>query len=208
MQRKAASAELRFKLAPLVLGILGSCASTQDPSALPPQPLEEGLLVEPSLDYDLASAREKAAWLRTHSECDHAYRVPVMASNTRGENARFAPSALTDGDDATYWTTDDLVTHATATLEFGEATTFDHVVLKEREALGRRIGDWSLAVRPSDGDSPEWIEVARGFSVGPARVVTLEPTTTDALRLSIQAEACPVVESIEVYSLAKSGATR
>ena len=182
---------------PCALAFAVACQSTDDdPGSLPPSALDMTLIVAPVIDDPLDSAAI-ARTLRAQNAADLAYSKPVRASHVRGNHARFTPSALTDANTATYWSTDDFVTSADATVEFGEPTSFDHVLLAEHPDFGERVGAWTLSVR-AGGD---WRDVARGSGIGAVRVVRFERATGDALRLSIDdAIGCPALSAIEVYA--------
>src|SRR5439155_2139818 len=86
----------------------------------------------------------------------------LSASAVRGNDARFGTEVLTDGDHATYWATDDGVTEATVVVDFGKATTFNVIDLREHLPLGQRVEAFVVEAW-QNGD---WVNIADGTSIG------------------------------------------
>lgn len=143
-----------------------------------------------------------AALLALRSRLDHIFAINLAASAhassgaVRGNAARFAASNVLDDDRATYWTTDDDITHATLDIEFGRATTFDHIVLQEYIELGQRIRRFTIDAH-CDG---AWTPIATGTSIGWKRILPIKPVTADIMRISIDdAAACPILSTVAIY---------
>ena len=69
------------------------------------------------------------------------------------------------------------------------------VLIQEYIPLGQRVR--SFAVEAFVGD--RFAEVATGVTIGNRRIVKFESITTDKLKISIVAKACPLISHIEVY---------
>ncbi|MBI5834303.1 MAG: discoidin domain-containing protein [Armatimonadetes bacterium] len=142
---------------------------------------------------DAASLQGFGDRLRAIFAGDLARGAKVTASNTR---AGALVGALTDGDRATWWASDDNQLTPTVTLDFGRPTTFSVVSLREHLPLGLRVDDWALDVW-QDG---VWRELDSGRGIGARRLWRGQPTITERLRLRItKAAACPVLSEFGVY---------
>ena len=96
-----------------------------------------------------------------------------------------------------YWATDDAATTPELVVEFAAPATFNVVSLGEFLPLGQRIDAFALD-QWKDG---QWVEFARGTSIGHKRLVRTEPVTTTKLRLRItQAAASPALAQLGVFA--------
>jgi alpha-L-fucosidase len=119
------------------------------------------------------------------------------ASNTRGGAKQFAARNVLDHKRETYWATDDSVTTPELVLDFGKPVTFNVVSLREYLPLGQRVDAFALD-QFKDG---QWVEFAKGTSIGNLRLVRGDYLTTDKVRLRItQAAACPALAELGVYA--------
>ena len=75
---------------------------------------------------------------------DLAASAKIEASNMRGNAPQFAATNVLDGRRDTYWATDDAVKTPELILDFGQATTFNIVRLREFLPLGQRIEAFAL----------------------------------------------------------------
>ncbi len=127
---------------------------------------------------------------------DLAQDAKISASNTRGNDARFAPANVTDGNPQTYWATDDKAAEPNLVLEFPKPVSFDVVRLREFLPLGQRIDSFAL----EQWDGSKWAEFASGTSIGSCRLVRVEPVTTSKVRLRITgAQACPAISELGLF---------
>jgi len=127
---------------------------------------------------------------------DFAGRAAVTASNWRGRHDAFAPAHLLDGDPITYWATDDGVTTGVIALEFDQPQTARYVVLQEHIALGQRVRSFVVEARLAG----EWVEFARGTTIGYKRILRVDPVTTEAVRVRFtDAKACLAISSIALF---------
>jgi alpha-L-fucosidase len=127
---------------------------------------------------------------------DLAQGAKLRASNTRGGARQFAPKSLVDHRRDTYWATDDGVTTPELVLSFGKPITFNVVSLREYLPLGQRVEGFALD-QFKDG---QWVEFARGTSIGNHRLVRGDYVTTDKVRLRItQSPVCPALAEFGLY---------
>jgi len=139
-------------------------------------------------DNDIATLREFRRILDETFATDLAAGKPVTivadesaTGRWRGDDAKFAPANLVDGDPATYWATDDGITTATLEIDLGAPTRFDRILLQEPIRFGQRIAAFAIEARVNG----EWIEVARATTVGNKRLLRVEPVTADRVRVLI-----------------------
>ncbi len=118
-------------------------------------------------------------------------------SNIRGGARQFAPNNLLAGNKEAYWSTDDGVTTPELVIDLGRPVTFNVVSLGEYLPLGQRIEAFGLD-QWKDG---QWVEFARGTSIGHKRLVRGESITTDKVRLRItQAPVCPALAELGLFA--------
>jgi alpha-L-fucosidase len=127
---------------------------------------------------------------------DLAKGAKATASNTRGNDAKYAASLVNDGDRATYWCTDDKELTPELTLDLGGAKTFNVVSLREFLPLGVRVDEWAL----DQWSGGAWKEFAKGQSIGNRRLWRGDDITTDKVRLRIvKGAACPAITEFALY---------
>ncbi len=121
----------------------------------------------------------------------------ITASNVRGRDRRFSAENVLDGNFDTYWATDDNVTNASITLDFGRETDIDTVTLQENIALGQRVKRFSVEA----WDGSQFVTVSRQTTIGYKRIVRFPKTRTRKVRVVIEdARACPAISTVEIYS--------
>jgi len=133
---------------------------------------------------------------------DLARGAKATASNTRGDDPRFAPANVLDGQRDTYWATEDAATTAELVLDLGKPVTFDVVRVREYLPLGQRVD--SVAVDGWDGHS--WHEFAAATSIGNQRLLRTPALTTAKVRLRVtQAAACPAISEVGLFLSPQDG---
>lgn len=148
-------------------------------------------------ENDIASLRGFKALRDATFKTDLALGAGIEATNVRGKADAFAATNVLNGDRKTYWATDDGVTTGSLTVDLGEATTFDHVVLQEYIELGQRILRFSVEAH-KDG---QWTTIADGTSIGWKRILVTDPVTADKARFNVlEAKACPTLSTFSLYA--------
>lgn len=113
---------------------------------------------------------------------DLAKSAVLRASSVRGGNERFGTRNLVDGDERTYWATDDDEKLPTLTIDFGSPKKVATIRLSEAIQLGQRIAKFGVDAWQGGA----WKEIAAGTSIGNCRAIRLPPpATSDKLRLRI-----------------------
>lgn len=147
-------------------------------------------------ENDAGRLRETTEILRRTFADDLAAGRPATATNERGGDAQFAAVAITDGDAATYWATDDGVVKASVEIPFGAATSFNRLLLQEHIELGQRVRQWTCEARTGGA----WRAIAQGTTIGHKRIVRFDDVEADAVRLTIlDSRAAPAIETLGVY---------
>jgi alpha-L-fucosidase len=131
----------------------------------------------------------------TFSE-DLALSAKVSSSGSRGDVEMYSAEQTIDGNRQTYWTLDDGEATGYIELEFQQPELINYVLLQEYIELGQRVRDFEIQIHNEDG----WTSVAEGTTIGYKRIVKLNPTTTNKLRIVIKdSKACPVISTVSVY---------
>ncbi len=133
-------------------------------------------------------------------ETNLAMDAVVEGSSARGDSRRFDARKAVDGDPETFWTTDDELTTASLTIDFGKETTFNRFLVQEYIPLGQRVKAFSLEAWVNEA----WVEIDMQTTIGNKRILRFENVSSEKLRLNIlDARACPVISNIEVYHAPK-----
>ncbi|GAB4132724.1 MAG: hypothetical protein Kow0040_13900 [Thermogutta sp.] len=115
---------------------------------------------------------------------------------TRGDDERFSPRNVADGDRSTYWATDDDMTAAELVLELRQVATFNVIRVREYLPLGQRVD--AFAVDWWDGT--DWQELTSATSIGNQRLLRTTSVTTSKVRLRItKAAACPAISEVGLF---------
>ena len=128
--------------------------------------------------------------MRATFETNLARGAKVTASNTRGNDPRYAPVNALGGNAGSYWATDDSSPDPELVLSLPRPATFNVVRLKEYLPLGARIDDFALDF----WNGAEWEQFAAASGIGSQRLLSTRYITTDRVRLRItKAAACPAI---------------
>lgn len=129
----------------------------------------------------------------------------ASASNVRGNgnDRRYSPQNLLDGNRDTYWASDDKVTTPELVLDLRREVTFNVVRLREYLPLGQRIEAFAF----DQWRAGQWIEFASGTSIGNCKLLRTRPITTSKVRLRIlQAPVCPALSELGLFRESGSSA--
>jgi len=149
-------------------------------------------------ENDVKALRQWRGILDATFATDLARGAKATASNTRGNDERFSPAAVVDGNRQTYWATDDSATTPELVLDLGKPVTFNVVRLREHLSLGQRVDGFALDF----WDGGEWKEFAAATSIGSQRLVTSRYVTTAKVRLRItKAAVCPAISEVGLFAM-------
>ncbi len=121
-----------------------------------------------------------------------AVNLVDKAKNVSGDKKN-----LTDGELNTYWQGNE---NKSLELEFPEKIEFDRLVLQENITEGQRVENFILECRLND----QWVEVAKGTTIGYKRILRFNTVETDKVRIRIQqTRDIPQLSEIGLYMSSK-----
>ena len=125
-----------------------------------------------------------------------ATHARAEATQVRGNARKFGPTKGLDSNTETYWTTDDSITVASLTIDFGKPTRFNRFMAQEYIRLGQRVKSFTVEALVAG----EWQEMARATTIGYKRILRFPTVEATKLRFHITgSKACPVISEIGVY---------
>jgi alpha-L-fucosidase len=149
-------------------------------------------------DNDVRSLKGFGERMRKTFEHNLAAGARITASNVRGRNKTYRAEHLIDSNRATYWASDDGVTSAEVTVDFGKPVEFNVVRLRENIVLGQRVDGFAIDVW-RDGS---WQDFGKGTSIGSCRLVrSASMASATKLRMRVtEASACPALSELGVFA--------
>lgn len=124
-------------------------------------------------------------------------KAKATASNVRGNLKLFDASKAIDSDRETYWATDDAITKASLTIDFGKPTTFNRFLAQEYIRLGQRVKAFTIEAFVNGN----WKEIAKGTTIGYKRILRFSTVKATQVRFNItDSKACPVISNIGIYN--------
>lgn len=127
----------------------------------------------------------------------------ASASEVRGNDTAFKAGNVLDGDDDTYWTTNDGTNSGSIVIDLGSEKTFDVVSIEEAIQYGQRIKSFKVEYRT--GDNSEWKTFDQGTTIGAKRLSRKSTVRADQVKVSVTtSEAVPMLSEIGVFK-ASSG---
>ena len=125
-----------------------------------------------------------------------ARNAKVIASSYRANSKNFSAANITDGNENTYWATDDGVLSGSLEISLAKPATVQYITLQEYIQLGQRVKSFSVEVWKDNA----WQTVASATTIGYKRILKIDPVETGKIRINIKdAKACPVISTIEIY---------
>ncbi len=124
----------------------------------------------------------------------------IGATSVRGNDTAFKPSNVLDGNDDTYWTTDDGTAEGSLIIDLGSTKTFDVVSIEEAIQLGQSINEYKVEYR--NGDDDEWTVLDEGETIGAKRLIRTASVRADQLRITVdtnKSDAVPMISEVGVY---------
>lgn len=156
-------------------------------------PIMPNGLIHPN---DEKAVLEFAKEVRDAFAINLAAKSKATASNVRGNSNQFVASNAIDNNKETYWATDDNVTKASFTIEFGKPKIFNRFLVQEYIRLGQRVKSFTVEALV-DGN---WKEITKGTTIGYKRILRFSTITATQLRFTItDSKACPAISNIGIY---------
>lgn len=147
-------------------------------------------------EKDVASLKGFRELLNKTFAVNLAKKAAVTADSYRGKATAYAPANITDGNENTYWCTNDGVTAASVTISLAKTSTVQYITLQEYIQLGQRVQAFNVEVWKDNA----WQPVASATTIGYKRILKIAPVVTGKIRVNITAaKACPVISNIEIY---------
>jgi alpha-L-fucosidase len=157
-------------------------------------PIQPNGLIHP---IDEKAALEFGKAVKEAFAINLAAKTNVKASNVRGNRKEFGAVNATDYDKNTYWATDDDITKASLTIDFGKPTTFNRFLAQEYIRLGQRVKAFTVEALV-DGN---WKELEKATTIGYKRILRFPSVKATQLRFNItDSKSCPVISNIGIYN--------
>jgi alpha-L-fucosidase len=147
-------------------------------------------------ENDIAALRGFRRMLNDEFKTNLAANAKVTAVHFRGDDESYSPEKMIDGDQETYWATNDEFTTGSFEIDFGKTILVKYVLLQEYIKLGQRVKAFSVDVW-TDGT---WQKKVDATTIGYKRILKLHPVHTNKIKINIIAsKACPVISTLAVY---------
>jgi len=150
----------------------------------------------------LINEKDEKAVLKFAKAVNEAFAVNLAgkkkatATNVRGNSKDFEADKAVDNDKNTYWATDDNVTQASLTIDFGKPTTFNRFLVQEYIRLGQRVKAFTVEALV-DGN---WKELTQATTIGYKRILRFPSVKATQVRFNItDSKSCPVISNIGIY---------
>ena len=123
----------------------------------------------------------------------------IVASDVRGNDAKFKPGNVVDSDDSTYWTTNDGKTSGSLTIKWNTAKKFDVVSFEEAIQKGQHINSYKVEYKASD--DAQWQTLKSGKTVGAKRLVRTAPVSATQVKITVGTSdgKVPMLSEVGVY---------
>ncbi|MBC6997273.1 alpha-L-fucosidase [Cytophaga sp. FL35] len=122
--------------------------------------------------------------------------VTVTATDVRGNSDSYMAENVNDGDENSYWATNEGVTNASLTFEFKEPTEVNRILIQEYIPLGQRVIKFSVEAEV-DG---VWQKIDEQTTIGNKRILRFDTVKASKLRVDFLESKGPlVINNIELY---------
>jgi alpha-L-fucosidase len=156
-------------------------------------PIMPNGLIHPN---DEKAALDFAKAVKEAFAVDLTEEARAEASNIRGNTDKFGAFKAIDSSKDTYWATDDSVTTASLTIDFGKLIRFNRFLAQEYIRLGQRVKAFTVEALV-DGN---WKELAKATTIGYKRILCFPTVEAAKLRFSIiDSKSYPVISNIGIY---------
>ncbi len=147
-------------------------------------------------ENDVEALKGWKAMLDREFKTNLAEKANAEASSYRGEDNTYAASMATDGNKETYWATDDETITGNLEIDLGSPQTVKYIVLQEYIKLGQRVKEFNVEV----WKGTNWEKVADATTIGYKRILKIDPTETNKIKVNITAsKACALISNVAIY---------
>ncbi|MEM7659964.1 MAG: alpha-L-fucosidase [Bacteroidota bacterium] len=147
-------------------------------------------------ETDLRQLNKLTTQLKLDFATDLAAGKSVAATNVRGSHAEYGAALVNDDDPESYWATDDELIQASLTVDLGEPTNINRLLLREYIALGQRIKAFSVEAEIKG----RWQPIDTQTTIGFQRILRFPTVEASKLRLNIlDAKASPTLSQLQIF---------
>ncbi|MGQ7867922.1 alpha-L-fucosidase [Sunxiuqinia sp. sy24] len=161
--------------------------------------LDLGLAIAPTgqiRDVDAQALLKFREQVNREFAVNLAENATLTASDHRGGQAEFAADRCVDESTESYWATNDSIQQATLTIDFGQETTLNRLLLQEYIRLGQRVCAFTVEYEDNGNYKP----LTQGTTIGYKRILRFDDVTTSRLRLTLETEApCLTLSNLGIY---------
>jgi len=183
----------RVKTLPQLMNIYYSSVGRNAPLLLNFPIDTRGLIHE----NDVKASKDFAIAVKEAFAVNLAEKAKLSASNVRGNSKEFGAEKTIDGNKDTYWATDDGVTNASLTIDFGKPTTFNRFLVQEYIRFSQRVKAFTVEALV-DGT---WKELAKATTIGYKRILRFPGVKATQVRFTItDSKSCSVISNLGIYN--------
>lgn len=124
----------------------------------------------------------------------------IKASNVRDNSAQYSVANMLDDNYNTYWATDDSELNPSIEIDLKQAKTFNRLALQEYIPLGQRVASFSVKY----WDNGVWKDLTDATTIGYKRILRFPAISTQKLKISFTALACPLISKVSLYNAPES----
>jgi len=118
------------------------------------------------------------------------------ANSSSDRGRKFRASNVTDGNTQTYWCPSDEETTGELTINLGEETEVNRILIQEYIRLGQRVQEFEVEALV-DG---EWMKLTDGTTIGYKIIRKFPVVRTNQVKVSVrETKAVPLISNIELY---------
>lgn len=151
-------------------------------------------------EEDSAHVMQLAEQIKKDFANNLALNKSIEATQVRNGGDAYAANKVNDGDEETYWATDDGVTIASLTIDLGKPTFINRFLVQEYIPLGQRVKAFTVEGL-QDG---KWKTIAEETTIGYKRILRFPDVEVSKVRFTINdSKACPLISNLELYRAPK-----
>ncbi len=129
-------------------------------------------------------------------ETELAKGLKVAATDHRGDDVKYKVENVNDGDQKTYWATNNGVSQAEITFEFDNPTEVNRILLQEYIPLGQRVKNFIISAEVNG----EWQEIDGQTTIGYKRILRFDTVEATKIKVQIMDTKGPIaISNIEMY---------
>lgn len=120
----------------------------------------------------------------------------ITATDVRGNTSSYGVENVNDGNNSTFWATNDSITEAAITITFEVPTAVNRVVLQEHIPLGQRVKKFTIEAKV-DG---AWTTIDTQTTIGYKRILRFETVDATQVRVNfLEAKGSLAISNVSLY---------